>query len=308
MEKNYYPLRIGKELGNIVSDVPTRTYVNKTDEESQVNRDGGHFVCESVANQTLVQQLINAYNEKYAPKQLPIKTIIVDKDIPLCRLNFLIQIVDNSGNVYVEFKRDGNLIFYAPKEVKENSAHSFTEGSEAHQASDYPTPTIDDQIEMVASLLKTDISEGRKVLLRSINENLLGIKRWSQNPLWSKLDVEKVIEDLIAVIHVWEQTGSYSTTDKTSSIQNAEAALGMLQAFKEKRASIGTPLQKNYEVKIPPLKDRKPQHINDESKNEISYTLIIRTLRKSLQDIEAPGNVNAIIWGIEELIKKYTST
>lgn len=63
MEKNYYPLRVGKNNDSIVSDTPTRSNTSQEDIEYY----GGHLICESIAP-SIAKQLVEAYNEKYGPK------------------------------------------------------------------------------------------------------------------------------------------------------------------------------------------------------------------------------------------------
>jgi hypothetical protein len=95
-------------------------------------------------------------------------------------------------------------------------------------------PTLDEQIEWLRVLSSVMAVDSDRII-RVIKENLLSIKRWNSNPLWKQMDVEKVITDLLKVISIFEKTGQHNGISKTSAIQNAEAALGMLQAFKENR-------------------------------------------------------------------------
>lgn len=85
--------------------------------------------------------------------------------------------------------------------MEQNSAHSFTEGYDPHAK-------------------ETDVpGESR-------------IKRWREGPVMKDIDFEKVISDLKELA---EELNTEIAISEHPAIQNAEAALGMLQALKEKR-------------------------------------------------------------------------
>ena len=71
MTRNYYPLRVGKYSSVIVSDVfpqdRAATY-KKADMDGEWNHYGGFIIAESVPPE-MAQALVDAYNEKYAPKE-----------------------------------------------------------------------------------------------------------------------------------------------------------------------------------------------------------------------------------------------
>lgn len=66
--RNYYPVRIGKNSDTIVSDIfPGRLTYTKDQLESEFNHYGGFLLAESVPNH-VAKQFVEAYNEKYGPK------------------------------------------------------------------------------------------------------------------------------------------------------------------------------------------------------------------------------------------------
>lgn len=94
------------------------------------------------------------------------------------------------------------------------------------------------QIDLIDVLYneRKEMNRGGSKTLLAIKDNLLAIKRWREGPVMKDIDCEKVIKDLVKVINVYEATASHTRSlSQTSAIQNAEAALGMLQALKEKR-------------------------------------------------------------------------
>jgi D-sedoheptulose 7-phosphate isomerase len=202
--KNYYPLRIGQigKVTYVLSD--TKTNDRYLDHENCT----GWIVAEGLSLE-LMEDMAGAYNANHIPSQ-------------------------------------------------KNSAHSFTEGMDLGRTnstqeldSDRPAPaeeqpTLDEQIKWLDKMHELSRTQYPKKhqdqpdspyekMLKSIKENLLAIQRWNRNPLWKQMDVEKVITDLLKVISIFEKTGQHNGISKTSAIQNAEAALGMLQAFKEER-------------------------------------------------------------------------
>lgn len=98
------------------------------------------------------------------------------------------------------------------------------------------TPTIDQQITAIQIMRmrfegdKDHFIQGtydHQLLsdYKAIEESLISIKRWNESPMLHNVDVEKVIKNLIQYI---KGTQDY----KPDCVQNAEAALGMIQAFK----------------------------------------------------------------------------
>jgi hypothetical protein len=129
-----------------------------------------------------------------------------------------------------------------------------------------PDPTIDQQIELMKFKLSKFIAkhdQGAGQIYTAIIKNLQSIKRWNESPAYKNVDVVKVIEDLIEVINVFEQTGSYNGIKKTHTIQNAEAAIGMLQAFKQERGHIGIELKTTSPIE-PEGNDQFRQQLADQ--------------------------------------------
>lgn len=116
------------------------------------------------------------------------------------------------------------------------------------------TISIDQQIEFVSSIRSQKLVFDPDSILKQVEENLISIKRWNQNTLWSQLDIDKVLKDLSSALQdAANKHGNVDVREAPTSwlaaIENAEAALGMLKAFKEKRdkrGSIGTPLIRKY--------------------------------------------------------------
>lgn len=113
---------------------------------------------------------------------------------------------------------------------QQNAAHSFTEGSEVPQTK---TPTIDEQIEFTRqSLLRV----GESPVMTAILENLIAIKRWNETSAYHNVNVVKVIEDLLYCATKLPLALSYEQRSRyRSAIQNAEAAIGMINVFKQER-------------------------------------------------------------------------
>lgn len=125
-----------------------------------------------------------------------------------------------------------------PGEIKENSAHCFTEGAASTSRNWDERPTIDHQIEFIHSHRHT-FSGFDDLTYLAIEESLKSIKRWNESPAYhGKIDVEKVIEDLLKKLKLSAQRDKHVPDGGErydDVIQNAEAALGMLQAFKQER-------------------------------------------------------------------------
>lgn len=141
------------------------------------------------------------------------------------------------------------------------------------------------------------------------------LQRWNQNPLWKQLDVEKVIENLYyhckSLSYMINKQNDPATKDVQNyldsvetAIQNAEAAIGMLQAFNDKRGHIGPELQKIISVKIPTLKDGKPQKITPEEITPLQKDVLRREIASILpNELGKYSTATAIIYAIEEVLK-----
>jgi hypothetical protein len=344
--KNYYPLRAGNESDQLVSDVPTRQYENDLDRETEVNMYGGHFAGESIIR-PLRDQLILAYNEKYGPKEQG----VIDNELQTLMFEHKKNIQDGPTladtldsykyRLHRSFAKINDYIM----DKYFNSAHSFTEGSdvtplshfklpsEKHAMNNIPdlsdqlgdimreklseeinTPTIDEQIRFVDDSISRI---GGSNIMTAIKDNLMILKLGMCLPGYAgKIDVEKVIEDLVHFSH-----HAVKNLDKTSleeydfpklhdALMNAEAALGMLQAFKGKRGHIGTTLEKKVAdvTGLPPLKDGRLLKIQYSPKSPEELQ-IRNKLRSALpvagmvgQD-ERMMTANAIMNAIDEMIK-----
>jgi hypothetical protein len=269
---------------------------------------GGYHVAESLASKDLMQQIIDAYNEKYCPKQ------------------------GNSANSFIsnfdpEFVKEVNKkgdeldmkTFLLP-----NSAHSYTEGSDHTHGT---IVTLDGQIQWLNSISKYYRTTPGKEAISSIMENLLGIKRWNQNPLWKNMDVEKVIEDLIQHI---DDCNPDSATYKHESVQNAEAALGMLRAFKSERDTVKKPtdlMRKNIQslprltgvlkeladstkqiTQFYPGVGPKPKYVSPESREELMNELADMLVPDSFGIRDSHKIANTIIYAIEQYERLKTQT
>lgn len=99
-------------------------------------------------------------------------------------------------------------------------------------------PTIDDQIAFMKNS-RHSILGSDDAIYTAIIENLKAIKRWNETPVYhGKVDVEKVIEDLLFYAKYYADDSSAASAfgmEAKDHVDNAEAALGMLQAFKEER-------------------------------------------------------------------------
>lgn len=95
-------------------------------------------------------------------------------------------------------------------------------------------PTLDQQIEYLTQHQHGMFGDD-DIMYQEIKENLLTIKMWNTTPVYhGKIDVEKVIEDLITTCRLFGAPQNYNDP----SIQNGEAALGMIRAFKNDRHTI----------------------------------------------------------------------
>ncbi len=97
------------------------------------------------------------------------------------------------------------------------------------------TPTIDQQIEWLTKQLQERELGPVQDIFIAIKENLLAIKNhtyqnWKER--LNKIDFEKVILDLLNIVH-----NESSNEVFKNAVQNAEAAIGMINAFKQKRAA-----------------------------------------------------------------------
>lgn len=83
-------------------------------------------------------------------------------------------------------------------------------------------PSLDAQIAFIRQNRKNATGPD-EVMYQEILENLISIKLWNNHPEWLNVDVERVITDLLTLIE----------DDQNPFLQNAEAAIGMLQSFKK---------------------------------------------------------------------------
>lgn len=83
-------------------------------------------------------------------------------------------------------------------------------------------PSLSEQIVFIRTKRK-ESTDADEVMYQEILENLISIKLWNDHPEWHNVDVEKVIEDLVTL----------ASDEQHPYIQNAEAALGMLKAYKK---------------------------------------------------------------------------
>jgi hypothetical protein len=215
-----------------------------------------------------------------------------------------------------------------------NSAHSFTEGAD-HE--DFPVreyipsgaeeqPTLDEQIAFIETCLKDkEYVAWAYTTFRQIKENLLAIKRWSSNPLFDQLDLEKVLSDLVHDMKSIRATQTWENVVYDSHIQNAEAALGMMQAFREKRnkpkatdaataqssmlygigrGHLGTERQSKGQSFQVPLVDGKPQRMEETIDHESIITELVAKLPfyKDVNEMIA----KAMIYTVEEVLKSKT--
>lgn len=116
----------------------------------------------------------------------------------------------------------------------------------SQQPSIIPEPTLDQQIEFVKRQIgyyqemeKPNVGRSlgqayRSQMFNSIATNLKGIKRWNETPVYHNVDVVKVIEDLVKDLQTAVGLGG-ENPNLVVSIQNAEAAIGMINAFKQQR-------------------------------------------------------------------------
>lgn len=136
------------------------------------------------------------------------------------------------------------------------------------------------------------------------------------------VDVEKVIMDLLELVGCFVQTGSFNKADKEAACENAEAALGMLQAFKKqwkpsgdvgsrfdpdairefnKRGHIGSELQPTGESFKMPIKHGRLQKILTKEQREYLVAEISANL-PFYKDINVQF-AEAIIFAVDEIDK-----
>lgn len=200
----------------------------------------------------LSQQLVDAYNEKFGPRDG-----VMDKDLQEVMFDHKHVIeagprIDDTTNDFISrlhksFSKVNDFLM----NKYFNSAHSFTEGmdpftnaSKGEEGariakeqterinSDFQKimdagPDLDSQIEWITGQLRTKELGHAQDFFIAIKDNLLSIKQWKL--YHSKVDVEKVIEDLVKLLH------HMSVPSSNHVLQNAEASLGLLQAFKQEQ-------------------------------------------------------------------------
>lgn len=285
--KSYYPLRVGRFPNCIVTDTPT-SFNGQPPDPKDVQHYGGYLVAES-APAEIARQMVEAYNYVYGCTS--------NKDKACTGGCMCCQA---KGMAFSKGIPEGNI-------WHENSAHSFTEGHDPHTTDEnigktvaevYRKPSIDEQIEWLADLNKKltndyDITKKDFDNIRDISENLQAIKRWREGPVMKDIDCEKVIKDLLEFSHYAVKNLDKSNLEEYDfpklhdNLMNAEAALGILQALKEKRdiptikpgeynifvgkprtktlGNVGSDLQSTGQsLNIPPLVDGKLQKIEGE--------------------------------------------
>lgn len=222
-----------------------------------------------------------------------------------------------------------------------NSAHSFTEGMDLGRTNspdellETKVPeddsSIDDQIKFMNDILKlsrvnyTRIdgriqASGQKSedipyskhekIYKSIINNLQAIKRFNNSPALHDVDVEKVIMDLLhfshyAVKHMTQDhLVGYDFPALHDKLMNAEAALGMLQAFKKQREVPKTGSAhwdesiKDMENRVDTLSRKNQAQVRAQSEAIMRDTLV----RKML-DINRYSIADAIIFAVKEIDK-----
>jgi len=327
MEKNYYPLRIGQ--------IGETTYVLSDTKTNDIYFDhpycNGWVVAEGVSRK-LMEEMAGAYNANH--RATPVyPTPLTEVKLPT-NPDHLVKDVPH-------IKMDDVMRDELAREISKNSAHSFTEGMDlgrtnsAKELSDelHPPseeqPTLDKQIKWLDelyALAKTPRKIGGELqsvrssdgpyetMLKSIKENLLAIKRWGSHPLFDQLELEKVIMDLLTIVKEYSPQRGPDDYAYRSEIQNAEAALGMMQAFVKKREKvkwghIGTALQGGTQVQPPPggwLDDegRVKKYPTYEVKVKVSKETITNELFFDIRAIMPSSNNRKISEAIVDAIDK----
>jgi hypothetical protein len=195
---------------------------------------------------------------------------------------------------------DGNntLEINSTKEDYEKSRKAFPEFKEVDSKESETQPSIDQQIELLKEMRrildqKYLSTRAHDKASRAIIENLLAIKRFSQSTALHNVDVEKVIEDLLEPAKNYiEERSSEEEANNDPSIQNAEAALGMLQAFKKERDVTAKDVYEAFQNL--PKQDVKKRLDEDQ---------IRKKLWRGLENNGPLGEVDAILDAIDSMIK-----
>lgn len=237
--KDYYPLRVGKHSSCIVSDrIPTRnglTSYSKSDLDYEYDQYGGFIIAESIPS-GIAQALVDAYNEKYG---------CTSKDKPCTGGKMCCQSkISHHEWVEQENKLSENSF------IKNLEMDSVTNDKSVFEQN---KPTIEQQIHFMEVCLKNDhvATSNWEEEAQAIIKNLQAIKRWNETPAYhGKIDVEKCLDDLVTyaknvmngLAHNGEKIVPHYMDDDANdgqrlrdAIVNGEAALGMLQVFKEER-------------------------------------------------------------------------
>lgn len=214
------------------------------------------------AMNTLTRMLVDSHvvdfvlpkAEPDKPKRLP-PTIVMQDTLPTLIAGCEWQMVTKDGYVYREDKKESNDNMHVYKLAKPaktsisandeelNLATGLLNRQPPYLADEVGTrsmddkPSIDQQISFMSSLI-SDKAQSGKAILNGVKNNLIAIRNWQNSTVYHNVDVQKVIEDLKENLEMCMKVGRTSfdrdeAADKA--IQNAEAALGMLQAFKDKR-------------------------------------------------------------------------
>jgi hypothetical protein len=299
--KNFYPLRVGNHVTVIVTD----TYVYRPNAmrdtlekmQSEVEHYGGFIIAESIPP-GIAQELVDAYNEKYAPKE-----------------GFGTTVEDLSDE-----KLGHNPL------INDLELDNAQANSKATIEDRFATVTIDQQIKFIRNS-RHSILGSDDAIYSAILHNLESIKRWNESPVYhGKIDVAKVIFDLMDAINIQVDTtelvGSKETKAKFhSAFRNAEAAIEMINAFKQEREGLGTMVETSRRVgkgrtTVRPLTqedvasaheagkkvmEKKPQHISNEERDQLVDEVADHIKGWYRMDNGGRLLANAIIFAIESM-------
>lgn len=155
--------------------------------------------------------------------------------------------------------------------------------------------SIDSQIQFIRNKREKLSQEGHFTygMYRAIEYSLRAMQQMSN------VDVVKVITDLVKELRqVYTITQGPDIVDELPAIQNAEAALGMLDALNPKRGHIGTPLIKKGDPVIT---------VELENKAEVSVC-VENYMRKTRQEIKKEDSPElTVLKEIRDLLKSQTS-
>lgn len=325
---NYYPLKHGKE-STIISDINPWPMMYNANEFEKHN---GYVLAENVPMH-IAHQLIEAYNEKHGPSQRHPLIVVYGEPAssryPIVQASDLLDDPNDFSQdaamkamekVNSMLEKDGLVVVFKKSPVRghigqelmkkahvyfyiDNSAHSFTEGADVEYELIPPFAPLSPEMQMKDAL-------DRGELPNSIISTEL-------------VDVEKVIKDLMALAKEINSDSVHPINIASQpAIQNAEAALGMLQAFKKqrkpsgdvgsrfdpdairefnKRGHIGPELQPTGESFKMPIKHGRLQKILTKEQREYLVTEISANL-PFYKDVNVQF-AEAIIFAVDEIDK-----